>query len=105
MSSNSDVIRFPKKAKARPEPEPTAKAPWWQNNATWALKRAAEYREIDALLGDRTRSFLLLMKRWPSPPSPKQVAWLEGFADLVEHKLAQIKGREANKSQTDPPAA
>jgi hypothetical protein len=102
MSSTSEVISFPKTPKPKPEAE-KPKLPAWQQTAAWILNLARKHPEIDQLLGDRTRLFLFQRRRWPSPPTERQAAWLESVADMVEWKLAQIKAREEAEKTPPPP--
>jgi hypothetical protein len=100
MSSTS-VIKFPRKFKQQPKPPAETKPlPWWQKEANWILNRCDERPEFGAMIGDHTLLFVHQMSRWPSPPSPKQGAWLAGTGDMIEAKLEQIKKREAAKTPT-----
>ncbi len=104
-NSNSNVIMFPKTtAKTKPEPPKLEqRKPWWQHNAEWMLRLAQQHPEINVLLGDRTRLFLLQMETWPNEPSPKQKAWLVGVADMVEAKEMSLKARAQMQEQSPPP--
>ena len=101
-SSNSEVIKFPKKAKPRPEAEKPL--PWWQNDAGWILCLAKKHPEVDDMINDHTRLFLHKMSVWRHQPSPRQTDWLTKIADWTEDTMTAIKALEANKSDASPAA-
>jgi hypothetical protein len=102
VSNNaSEVIKFPKTPK--PRPEVAKPVPWWQNNSSWILNLAKKHPEIDDLINDHARLFLHKMAVWRHPPTQGQTEWLDKIADWVEDTMKAIRAIEAEDEAPPQP--
>jgi hypothetical protein len=98
MTISSNVIKFPKAAKPKPEPE----LPWHIHEARWIMGKVEEFNLIR--LTKWELAFVASMATWAAHVSPTQHAILKSTGDKVEKQLNKLQPPQP-PNLSGPPAA